>query len=76
MNLYSKLKPEVKTALLTNNEDYSKTIKRLLNTLKKLKHYGELTIDDISAIHTFADISLVKLSSWDFRFGDHLFNKK
>ena len=76
MNLYSKLKPEVKTALLTNNEDYSKTVKRLLNKLKKLKHYGELTIDDISAIHTFADISLVKLSSWDFRFGDHLFNKK
>ena len=38
--------------------------------------YNELKISDVTSIYTFADITLVTVSCWDFKYGDNLFIKE
>ena len=73
MNLYEQLKPEIKQALLENDDRFLKYAEKILDNLKNKFSYDELTISEVGAIHTYASVSLVQTSSWDMRFGDHLF---
>ncbi len=73
MNLHDRLKPEIKQALLENDDRFLDYAKKVLNNLKDKFGYDELTIGEIGAIHTYASVSLVQTSTWDMRFGDHLF---
>ena len=72
-NLYERLKPEIKESLVVSGEKYSSSVQRIFNKLKDEKFYDDLTIGDVSAIHTYADISITKVSVWDMKFGEHLF---
>jgi|TARA_B100001939_G_scaffold228582_1_gene196856 hypothetical protein len=72
--LYDQLKPEVKQALTENQSKYKFSVNKIIDKLKSTRFYGDLTIDDISSIHTFSHIETLRVSAWDFRYGDHLFN--
>ena len=54
--LYDKLKPHIKDKLKSQNEEYSKSIDSIFNTLKQKHNYSELTIDEIRTICTFGDV--------------------
>ena len=46
----------------------------LLNYFVTKHFYSNLKISDISSLYTFSDIELIKVSAWDFKYGDNIFN--
>tara|TARA_R100000935_G_scaffold23704_1_gene43118 strand:+ start:60 stop:296 length:237 start_codon:yes stop_codon:yes gene_type:complete len=72
--LYQRLKPELKTELLSNEKTYSSSVKRIILTLQSNHFYSDLRISQISSINTFTHCEDgSKWSSWDWKFGDKLF---
>ena len=76
LTLYQRLKPEVKGALLSNMVDYEGTITSIIEKLSNETFYSNLTISDISSLYTFSDIELIKVSAWDFKYGDNILISK
>jgi len=76
LTLYQRLKPEVKDALLSNMANYEGTITSIIETLSNEKFYSNLKISDISSLYTFSDIELIKVSAWDFKYGDNILTSK
>ena len=76
LTLYQRLKPEVKDALLSNMVDYEGTITSIIEKLSNETFYSNLTINDISSLYTFSDIELIKVSAWDFKYGDNILISK
>ena len=76
LTLYQRLKPEVKDALLSNMVDYEGTITSIIEKLSNETSYSNLTISDISSLYTFSDIELIKVSAWDFKYGDNILISK
>ena len=74
MNLYDKLKPEIKEILNKEAENYSICIECIFEELKTKNRYSELTIDSVRTLHTFANMYTYQLTSSDVLFGDHIFN--
>jgi uncharacterized protein YkvS len=72
LTLYERLKPEVKNALLSNMAKYEGTVTGIIEKLSNETFYSELTIGDISSLYTFSDIELIKVSAWDFKYGDNI----
>ena len=72
LTLYQRLKPEVKGALLSNMVEYENTITDIIELLSNETFYSNLTISDISSLYTFSDIELIKVSAWDFKYGDNI----
>jgi len=72
LTLYERLKPEVKNALLSNMANYEDTITSIIETLSNETFYSNLKISDISSLYTFSDIEFVKVSAWDFKYGDNI----
>jgi len=70
--LYERLKPEVKKQLELNYSDYEVSVKRIYESLKNNTWYSDLTVDQISSIYTFSGIELIKVSVWDFKYGDNI----
>ena len=73
--LYDQLKPAVKAKLDAQLDEYSISINHIYKTLKDHPRYHELTIDDVKAIHTFADAWYNDVSGLDLMYGNHLFNE-
>jgi len=73
LTLLQRLKPEVKSMLDKNEPKYDSSVRRIFERLGDSFFYSDLTISDVSSIYTFADISLVKVSAWDFKYGDNIF---
>lgn len=71
MNLYQKLKPEIKHRLHRNSDKYAVSISGIVNILKSKQYYNELTIGDIKQIRAFGDVT-----STDILWPDTLFNSK
>ena len=71
MNLYQKLKPEIKHRLHRNRDKYAVSISGIVNILKSKQYYNELTIGDIKQIRAFGDVT-----STDILWPDTLFNSK
>ena len=69
---YQRLKPEVKDALLSNMVDYEGTITSIIEKLSNETFYSNLTISDISSLYTFSDIELLRVTAWDFKYGDNI----
>mgnify|MGYP003153070754 FL=1 len=67
--LYNKLKPEIKTRLHRNSNQYAISIQGIIKALKNKRYYNELTIGEIKQIRAFGDV----LSS-DILWGDTMFN--
>ena len=76
LTIYERLKPEVKEALLSNMVEYENTITDIIEKLSNETFYSNLTISDISSLYTFSDIELIKVSAWDFKYGDNILISK
>lgn len=74
--LYERLKPEVKQELELNYPRYETSVKRIYESLKNNIWYSDLTVDQISSIYTFSGIDLIKVSVWDFKYGDNILIEK
>ena len=52
-NLFQLLKPKAKRNLVRNKIQFPTTANNLISTLKKLHIKSDLTVNDVSALHTF-----------------------
>ena len=75
LTLLQRLKPEVKSALEANETKYISSVESIFSKLDTETFYSDLKISEVTSIYTFADINLVTVSAWDFKYGDNLFNK-
>ena len=76
LTIYERLKPEVKEALLSNMVEYENTITGIIEQLSNETFYSNLKISDISSLYTFSDIELIKVSAWDFKYGENILISK
>ena len=76
LTLYERLKPEVKDALLSNMVNYESTVTSIIKTLSNETFYSNLKISDISSLYTFSNMELIKVSAWDFKYGDNILKYK
>ena len=76
LTIYERLKPEVKEALLANTANYESSVISVVETLSNEYFYSNLKISDISTLYTFSDIELVKVTAWDFKYGDNILISK
>tara|TARA_R100000995_G_scaffold63432_1_gene32799 strand:+ start:202 stop:453 length:252 start_codon:yes stop_codon:yes gene_type:complete len=76
LTLYERLKPEVKEALVSNMAEYEGSITSIIETLGNETFYSNLKISDISSLYTFSDIELIKVSAWDFKYGENILISK
>jgi hypothetical protein len=73
LTVYERLKPEIKEALHSKeNEKYKGSINRIVEAFSKTTFYSDLSISDISSLYTFTHIELIKTSVWDFKYGDNI----
>jgi len=72
LTIYERLKPEVKEALLANTANYESSVLSVIETLSNEYFYSNLKISDISTLYTFSDIELIKVTAWDFKYGDNI----
>ena len=70
-SLYDKLKPSIKDELDESSAKYS-TAKRLKYTLLSKTFWGDITIDDMKNLLTYANISGSELSPFDFMYATNL----
>ena len=76
LTLYERLKPEIKEALISNMVNYERTVTDIIAMLGNETFYSNLKISDISSLYTFSDIELIKVSAWDFKYGDNILISK
>ena len=76
LTIYERLKPEVKEALLANTANYEGSVLSVIETLSNKYFYSNLKISDISTLYTFSDIELIKVTAWDFKYGDNILISK
>jgi len=67
--LYNKLKPEIKTRLHRNSNQYAISIQSIVKALKNKRYYNELTIGEIKQIRAFGDVT-----NTDILWGETMFN--
>ena len=71
MNLYQKLKPEIKHRLHRNSTNYAISVAAVIKSLKSKEYYNELTIGEIKQIRAFGDVT-----STDILWPETMFNSK
>ena len=76
LTIYERLKPDVKEALLANTANYEGSVLSVIETLSNEYFYSNLKISDISTLYTFSDIELIKVTAWDFKYGDNILISK
>ena len=76
LTIYERLKPEVKEALLSNMVEYESAITDIIEKLSNETFYSNLKISDISSLYTFSDIELLRVTAWDFKYGDNILISK
>ncbi len=69
-NLLQSIKP--KYIKLINQSDYKFTSTRIIAKLESSRFYGELTISEIRDIYDMCGINALRVSAWDYRFGDNM----
>ena len=73
LTVYERLKPEIKEALHSDeNKDYKGSIDSIVEVLSSTTFYSDLKISDISSLYTFSNLELIKVSAWDFKYGDNI----
>ena len=76
LTIYERLKPEVKEALLANTVNYESSVLSVVETLSNEYFYSNLKISDISTLYTFSDNELLRVTAWDFKYGDNILISK
>jgi hypothetical protein len=69
-NLLQSIKP--KYIKLINESNYKFTSTKILAKLESSKFYGDLTISEIRDIYDMCNINALRVSAWDYRFGDNI----
>jgi hypothetical protein len=69
-NLLQSIKP--KYIKLINESNYKFTSTKILAKLESSKFYGDLTIAEIRDIYDMCNINALRVSAWDYRFGDNI----
>jgi hypothetical protein len=77
LTIYERLKPEIKEALHSpKNDKYKTSVDYIVETLSNTTFYSDLKISDISSLYTFSNLELIKVSAWDFKYGDNILISK
>jgi len=77
LTVYERLKPEIKEALHSpSNDKYQSTVESIVETFSSTTFYSDLKISDISSLYTFSNLELIKVSVWDFKYGDNILISK
>ena len=77
LTLYQRLKPEIKEALHSSeNDKYKASIDSIVEKLSSTYFYNDLKISDVSSLYTFSNLELIKVSAWDFKYGDNILISK
>ena len=69
-NFLESIKP--KYIKLIKKSDYKFTSSRIIAKLESSKWYGEITIQEIRDIYDMCGINALRVSAWDYRFGDNI----
>ena len=73
LTIYERLKPEIKEALHSSeNDKYKASIDNIVEALSSTTFYSDLKISDVSSLYTFSNIELLRVSAWDFKYGDNI----
>jgi hypothetical protein len=77
LTLYQRLKPEIKEALHSEeNAKYQLSIDGIVEAFSNTTSYQDLKISDISRLYTFSNLEIVRVSAWDFKYGDNILIKE
>ena len=77
LTVYERLKPEIKESLHSpENDKYKASIDNIVETFSSTTFYQDLKISDISSLYTFTHLEFVKVSAWDFKYGDNILISK
>ena len=77
LTIYERLKPEIKEALHSSeNDKYQASIEAIVKTLSSTTFYSDLKISDISTLYTFSNIELLRVSAWDIKYCDNILISK
>ena len=70
-NLLQSIKPKY-IKLINQSEYTSLRLARIIAKLESSKFYGELTISEVRDIYDMCGINALRVSAWDYRFGDNI----
>ena len=77
LTIYERLKPEIKEALHSSeNDKYKVSIDSIVETFSNTTFYSDLKISDVSSLYTFSNLEIVRVSAWDFKYGDNILIKE
>ena len=77
LTIYERLKPEIKEALHSSeNDKYKESINSIVETFSNTTFYSDLKISDVSSLYTFSNLELMRISAWDFKYGDNILISK
>ena len=71
--LLERLKPKYRKKI--ENSQYTYTSSRIIARLENSNFYGDLTISQVREIYDMCDIEALRVSAWDYRFGDNILNR-
>ena len=73
--LYDRLQPKLLVNLNSNAPEYADSVARVTKLLIDNKFYSDLTIGEVESITTFCEVEMSYVSTFMYRFGEHLFVK-
>lgn len=77
LTIYERLKPEIKEALHSSeNDKYKASIDSIVEALSSTTFYSDLKISDVSSLYTFTNLEIFKITAWDFKYGDNILISK
>ena len=77
LTIYERLKPEIKEALHSSeNDKYKASIDNIVEALSSTTFYSDLKISDVSSLYTFTNLELIRITAWDFKYGDNILISK
>jgi len=77
LTIYERLKPEIKEALHSSeNDKYKESIDSIVETFSNTTFYSDLKISDVSSLYTFSNLEIMRVTAWDFKYGDNILISK
>ena len=77
LTVYERLKPEIKEALHSpSNDKYKSTVEHIVEIFSSTTFYSDLKIGDVGTLYTFSNVDLVRVTAWDFKYGDNILIKE
>ena len=77
LTIYERLKPEIKEALHSpQNDKYQASVDSIVKALSSTTFYSDLKISDVSSLYTFSNLELMRIQAWDFKYGDNILISK